>query len=79
MGFLGFREGMIFLLSSLAAWDLGIGAQTVGHLLLLETPLQLTPTFKATDGQEQHSQCKQLHGVDGRESGLRNSWGQGGH
>lgn len=51
----------------------------MGHLLLLETPLQLTPTFKATDGQEQHSQCKQLHGVDGRESGLRTVGGRGGH
>lgn len=44
-----------------------MGTQDPQHLPLLGTPLHVTPTFEAADGEEQHSHCKQLHDADAGE------------
>lgn len=83
MGFMGFSEGMIFLVSASVVrpghrltdrWT----ARTQAVFFRLGIPLHSTLTFKATDSEEQHSYGKQLHGVNGGKSGLRTVGHRGG-
>lgn len=47
-----------------------MGTQDPQHFPLLGTPLHVTSTFEAADGEDQHSHCKKLHGPDAWEGHL---------